>query len=440
VFTEGKSAGSRQLIFEIDVESMANNSGSKTPIHPLRPAAAAVIVGALILLTWSTGRSGFASLLTAYAARSTQIAPANTAVDLGRGNPDAHYVRAALLESSDLPGAIAEYRQAAFARPQDYVLWLSLARACELNGDTASAVAAARQALPLAPDYAQPHYQLGNILLRAGQSDEAFRELRFAGASNPTLMPGIIDLAWRLSGGNVQFVTQAIEPKTPSAYQMLGQYFREHNQAGAAIAMYSAAGARAADDRRSYLGELIAAKQFKDAANLWAVDRQPAVAPGVMIDPGFEQESNLRDPGFGWRLSGRDTGIHLSLDTTNPREGRSSLKVEFAGGPDPLSPLLSELVLVEPGTHYQLRFAARSEGIVSGGLPVIALMDAEANKRIGQSDPFPTTGPWLEYTIDFDSSQSASAILITLQRQPCSSPSCPIFGRLWLDAFSLRKS
>lgn len=420
---------------------MAYNSNSKSPVHSiLRPIGTAVLMGVLLMLTWSTGRSGLASLLTAYAARSNQLEAANSAVGLGSGDPEVHYVRATLLEpGGDLPGAIAEYRQAAFGRPQDYVLWLGLARASELNGDTASAIAAARHALPLAPDYAQPHYQLGNIFLRAGQRDEAFKELRLAGASNPTLMPGIIDLAWRLSGGNVEFVTQAMDPKTPAAYQALGQYFREHKQPGPAIAMYSAAGAKAAEDRRLYLWELVTLKQFKDAANLWAVDRQPAVAPGVMIDPGFEKESNLRDPGFGWRLGERDTGFHLSLDSTNPREGRASLKVEFAGGSDPLSPLLSELVLVEPGSHYQLRFAARSEGIVSGGLPLIVLIDADANKILGQSDRFPTSGPWSEYTIDFDTSQSASAILITLQRQPCGSTSCPIFGRLWLDAFSLRK-
>jgi len=425
----------------MEAKSMAYNVNSKSPMHSvLRPAGAAVLLGVLLLLTWITGRSGLASLLTADATRSSQLAPANTAVSLGSGDPEVHYVRATLLEpSGDLPGAIAEYRQAAFARPQDYVLWLSLARACELNGDTASAVAAARQAVPLAPHYAEPHYQLGNILLRAGQTEEAFRELRLAGASNPTLMPGIIDLAWRLSGGNVQFVTQAIDPKTSAAYLGLAQYFREHKQPGPAIAMYSAAGARGAEDRRSYLGELVYLKQFKDAANLWTVDRQPAVAPGIMIDPGFEQESNLRDPGFGWRLGEKDTGFQLSLDTTNPREGRSSLKIEFTGGSDPLSPLLSELVLVEPAAHYQLRFAARSEGIVSGGLPLIVLIDADANKRLGESDQFPTTGPWVEYSMDFVSSPSASAILITLQRQPCGGASCPIFGRLWLDAFSLRK-
>src|SRR6185295_17125263 len=225
----------------------------KPPKSSVRVAVAVGLLVILAVLTWNVARSGYASLLTTYAAQTSQISLADSAVRLGAADPDAHHVRATILESIDLPGAIAEHYQAASTRPDDYVLWLSLARACELSGDTTAAIAAAKQATPLAPDYAEPHYQLGNILLRAGQRDEAFRELRLAGASNPTLMPGIIDLAWRLSGGNVEFVTQAMDPRTAAAYQALGQYFREHKQAGPAIAMYSAAGARAAEDRRLYL-------------------------------------------------------------------------------------------------------------------------------------------------------------------------------------------
>ena len=419
---------------------MPHDGESKTP--PPDVARAAVTVGLLVILllsTWNIGRSGLASLLTAYAAQSGQIASANTAVSLSAGSPDAHYVRAAILEATDLPGAISEYQRAALARPDDYALWLSLARASELNGDTAGAVAAARQAVPLAPDYAEPHYQLGNILLRAGQRDEAFKELRLAGASNPTLMAGIIDLAWRVSGGNVQFVTQAITPQTPAAYLSLGQYFRGHQAPGAAIAMYVAAGSASEQDRRSYLAELIAEKRFDDAANLWKVGRQDGAAPGVMTDPGFEQESNLRDPGFGWRLGEKDTGFHLSLDTNNPQQGRSSLKIEFNGDSYPSSPVISQLVLVDSGAHYQLRFAVRSEGLVSGGLPFVIVTDAGDNKVLGQSDKFPTTDGWHEYTINFDLGQSARAVQIALQRQACSKSPCPIFGHLWLDNFLLQR-
>jgi hypothetical protein len=419
---------------------MAKSRNSKEPHLIARPAGGAVLLIVSLLLAWNAASSGVASLLTAYAAKSNNIAAANAGLRLNSSNPDSHYVRGTILEASDLPAAIAEYYQAAIARPDDYVLWLSLARACELNGESKRAIAAARQAVPRAPDYAQPHYQLGNILLRAGQRDEGFRELRLAGGSNPTLMPGIIDLAWRVSGGNVQFVKQAIEPGTPEAYRALGQYFREHREVDAAIAMYAAAGSGAAQDRLSYLAELIAAKRFKEAGALWAVGRPVGAVPGVMVDPGFEEESNLNDPGFGWRLGERSQGFHLSLDTANPRQGRSSLKVDFNGDADPASPIISQLVLVEPGARYQLRFAVRSEGIVSGGLPGVVVINANANSVLGQSGELPrATDGWRDYTIDFDSGASASAIQIALQRRSCDSSPCPIFGRLWLDSFSLQK-
>ena len=394
----------------------------------------------LMLFTWNVSRSGFGSLLTTYAAQTNQIYLADSAVRLGASNPDAHHVRATVLESIDLPGAIAEHRQAALIRPDDYVLWLSLARACELSGDTNAAIAAAKQAIPLAPDYAEPHYQLGNILLRAGQTDEAFKELRVAGASNPTLMLGVIDLAWSVSHGNVQFVTNAIKPTTPAGYQMLAQYFGQRNEVDAAIAMYSAAGSEAEHYRRAYLHDLIATKQFKAAAKLWAVGRQSAALPGALIDPGFEKESDLTEPGFAWRLGDQPQGFHLSLDSANPKEGNSSLKIEFDGASEPASAVITQLVMVEPQTRYQLHFAVRSEGIVSGGLPLIVVMDANSNKVLGKSEAFPkATDGWQEYTIDFEPEPAASAVQIALQRQACNSSPCPIFGRLWLDDFSLKR-
>ena len=393
----------------------------------------------LVMLTWNAARSGTASLLTTLAAQNSEIAPVTRAVSLNTGDPDAHYVRARILEASDLPAAIQEHYQATLRRPEDFVLWLNLARARELNGDSEGAVAAARQAVPLAPDYAEPHYQLGNILLRAGQRNEAFKELRVAGASNPTLMPGIIDLAWRLSGSNVQFVVAAIEPRNSGTYLMLAQYFAQQGEVDGAIAMYSAAGSEAEHYRRAYVGDLVGAKRFKDAARLWAVGRQ-AIATGVMNDPGFEEEGDLSEPGFAWRLGEDPQGFHLSLDTAKAREGNSSLKIEFDGASNPASPIITQLVLVKPHARYQLRFAVRSEALVSGGYPRMVVNEADTNSVLAQSDQFPaSTDGWHEYTIEFESGPSASAVQIALERQPCERSPCPIFGRLWLDNFTLQR-
>jgi hypothetical protein len=46
---------------------------------------------------------------------------------------------------------------------------------------------------------------------------------------------------------------------------------------------------------------------------------------------------------------------------------------------------------------------------------------------------------WHDNTIDFTTTDATSAIRISLQRARCDKSPCPIFGRLWLDAFALQK-
>ena len=398
-----------------------------------------------LLLIWFSARAGFASLLYTYAVTSNQLAAANAAVSLSSGDPEAHYLRGAILEAGgDVTAAIAEYNEAILRRPDDYVLWLSLARAQELNGQAPSAIAAGRKATQLAPYYAQPHWQLGNLLVRAGRTGEGFDELRLAGASNPRLLSPIIDLAWQLSRGNVQFVITAIRPGTPEAYQALAEYFKKRGQEAEAIAMLRASGNVAEDYRRRYLDELLKAKRFADAYAFWSIGHAPAnesnAGGPIVNDPGFEQERGLDEPGFDWRTENKAQTITLSLEPANPKEGRSSLRVEFNGDSDPGTQIISELVLVEPNNRYELHFTARTESIVSGGLPRVVVVDAANSEILGQTDAFPeNVSNWQDYSIDFNSRPTTSAILISLQRQRCSQSPCPIFGRLWLDNFSLKK-
>lgn len=399
-----------------------------------------------LLLIWLAARAGFANLLYTYAAASNQLAPANAAVTMSSGDPETHYIRGAILEAGgDLTAAVAEYQEAIVRRPDDYVLWLSLARAQELNGQAFMAIAAARQASQLAPYYAQPHWQLGNLLVRAGQAEEGFGELRLAGASNPKLLPPLIDLAWQLSRGNLQFVRQAVQPGTPAAYQALAEYFKKRGHPAEAVAMLSAAGSIPDDYRRQYVDELLTSKRYADAYVVWSVGRPPAnrsdTGGPILQDPGFEQERNLDQPGFDWRTENKAQTITLSLDPANAKEGKSSLRVEFSGDSDPGTQIISQLVLLEPNARYQIQFAARTESIVSGGLPRVAIVDAGNNDVLGQTDPFPkTAGNWQDYSLDFNSKGTTSAILILLRRERCSESICPIFGRLWLDNFSLKKS
>jgi hypothetical protein len=261
-----------------------------------------------------------------------------------------------------------------------------------------------------------------------------------AGASNPTLLPTIIDLAWQLSRGDIEYVRHAIQPSTPEAYTALAEYFKKRGKVSEAVALIRAAGSGAEDYRRRFLNELISVKGFQDAYSLWSI-AHPAGPDdsGPINDAGFEQESDLDEPGFAWRAK-KAQGVLLSLDNANAREGKSSLRIEFNGESDPGLPIITQLVNLEPRAHYQLHFAARTEEIVSGGLPGVTILDAGSGQALGQSGAFPlASNGWRDYTIDFTVPETTSTIQIALQRERCSRSPCPIFGRLWLDVFGLRK-
>lgn len=396
----------------------------------------------LLFLAWHSARAGYAALLTRDVVSVNDLARVATAARLSPDDAQTQLLSGALFEASDdRPAAISRYQTAVALRPDDYVLRMQLARGQELAGDSAAAIATATVAVSLAPSYAQPHWQLGNMLVRAGRSDEGFKELRQAGATNPALLPAIIDLAWVISAADAQLAIRAVAPQTPTAYLALGNYLKKHGRDEEAVAMFSAAGAgpEAIQARKQYVNELINARDFKLAFQLWAIN--PGVTSATettgIVDHGFEMESDLNEP-FGWRAVDSAKTIMLSLDNANPHEGRSSLRVDFNGATNAGGEVISQLVLVQPKTHYRLYFAVRTDGIVSGGLPNVTVVAADDNKLLGQTGALPqTTNGWQGTTIEFTTGDSTSAIQISLKLLPCAAPQCPIFGKLWLDDFLL---
>ncbi len=390
-------------------------------------------------------------MIASYGSTTNRLDAADEAVALSPSDPEAHYVRAALLaDAGRLAEAIKEYQQAVALRPQDYVLWLELGRAREQANDMEGALAAFEESVRLAPAYARPRWQRGNTLFRLGRRDEAFRELRHAAARDPQLLPSVIDLAWAAFGGDARGVEQAIQPQTPSMHLALARFFASHERASESVAQFRAAGDVPIEEQRALLTQLLAARRFSEAYEVWSAGTRLGAGEtnladaGPIINGSFEEPVRLDDPGFGWRLlRSAQTVVQASHDTVEPRAGAQSLRLVWSGNYDPAAPVLSQLVLVEPNARYQLRFAARTEKVVTGALPLVTVTDAGSGD--GQSLAQPVTLPqgtngWQDYTVEFATGKETGAILVNLRRQDCRSSPCPIFGRIWLDDFSLRKT
>jgi|GEM_PF-255163 len=375
------------------------------------------------------------------------LALADEPVRLAPADPEAHAARAhELSESGREAEAVKEFQAAAALRPRDYGLWLELGRASEQAGMTEEPLAAFRRAVQLAPYYALPRWRLGRLLLRAGRRDEAFAELRRAAESDPSLLTKVIHLAWAAYERDAGDVRRVIRPQSTQSSLALARFFMRENRVSEAADLFRSLGSSAEPERRAWLAELLAAKRFREAHEVWAsaggagggADRAGAE---LLNGGGFEGGVSLDDPGFGWKAKSADPSVRVSLDIHDPQAGARSLLLEFNGGSDPATRLVSQLALVEAGERYRLSFAARTEGVVTGGTPVVTVTDAGSDGRaLGQSPPIPEgTTPWRAYAVDLTTPEATEAVLVAVRRQNCAGMPCPIFGRVWFDAFSLQR-
>ncbi len=305
------------------------------------------------------------------------------------------------------------------------------------------ALDAFNESVRLAPYYAHTSWQRGNFLLRGGHYSEAFVDLRNAASSNPDLVPTLIDLAWGVSKANPQVAEQWAGITTDNMRFAFARFLAKQGKAQEALEQYHAAGQLPAPARRELMQQLIATNAFREAYEVWkGVEKAGSGRESTSIsDGGFEETISIEGAAFGWRFSQLSQGVKLSLDSKHPLEGSHSLLVEFLGYSDPAIALVSQFVLVEPGKRYRVKFAARTEELLSGGLPLISVSDASGEKkRLGQSAGVrQTTTAWQALSFDFHTEAATRAVELSLLRDKCATTPCPIFGSLWLDSFSIEE-
>jgi Tfp pilus assembly protein PilF len=412
---------------------------------------------------WQAARVGFARTLAEYAAQqrrdnaasvvaklasiSDPLRAAEKAVALLPGDAETHFARAEVLQRfGEYAAARDEYERAVQLRPRDYFLWMMLGASRDQNQDQAAALRAFQQSVTLAPSYAQPHWQLGNLLLRAGQLDQAFDELRRAAVSNPSLWPNVYDLAWGVYGRDAGTVVRIMRPETDTARMALALFFARQAQAAVALDQFRATNVRNTKTVESVLDELLKARAFTEAFEVWSslhgipFTKPDTGATAVIRDSGFEGVLTVGQTGFGWQIAPNVENVAMSIDEGTRQSGARSLRLDFHGNSNPTSALLTQIVLVKPATRYHLGLAALSKDFVSAGDPVITLIDAsDPSRTVLATSPPLRSDPnvWREFAIDFNTNAGTRAITFTLARQNCSSNPCPAFGAIWLDSFSL---
>jgi tetratricopeptide (TPR) repeat protein len=416
------------------------------PALAIRLVITLLAVGICLLGIRSAWRIGASAVLAKAAVKTLSLEQADLAVATDPSNPDAHSARGqVLLNLNRFDEAAREFGRAAALRPRDFFVWLEFGRALDTAGDAKGALEALKESVRLAPYYSDPRWQYGNVLFRSGKVEEGFREMRRAAQSDPTLLPVLTDLVWTVYRGDIGAVRRTLDPQTTGSKIQLSRFLIKKGKVAEGVELFSEAGASAEEDKRAILSDLIAAKRYREAYNVWSSNgkgERRSDGVGRITDPGFEGDINLKELGFGWQGSPDSAGIAVSLDQSEPKQGARSLHIQWSGNSNPGTQVITQTVLVEPASSYKLTFAVRAKDVVSGGLPVLVISDASSKdgKVLAKSAPLPVqTEGWLMVEVDFKTNEDTEAVTIGLQRENCNSSPCPIFGLTWLDDFSLQR-
>jgi hypothetical protein len=412
----------------------------------LRFLLVAIAIAGCLAVIRSSAAFGVSRLLVTYSLTARNAAAAKKATSVTPADAEAHLADAALLSLSQQPDQSAiELERAVALRPADYGLWSELGLMRDQLGNTAAAIAAFDEAVKRAPFYSQPRWNRGNVLLRAGQYEAAFNDLNQAAQSNPELVPRLLDLAWGVSRGDVALTEELAQIKNEKMRIAFARFLARRGRGKEAVAQFARAGSVPDAVKREVVEQLLVKGAFNDAFAIWSASHsseagRELVQPAI-YDGGFEGTLEVGAGGFGWRIPRDLQATSISLDSVQPQSGARCLRVEFSGNSSPGLPVVSQLILVEPSRHYKINFAGRSQEIVTGGRPLVAANDAAGEqKRLAQSTPLAQgDSDWRTFSFEFTTEPTTSAVLISLQRENCTSSPCPIFGSVSLDSFSVEQ-
>ena len=379
-----------------------------------------------------------------------RLQTAELAVRLAPNDPLPHW-RLGNLAQIELPPdqigvVVAEYEKAVSLSPNDYRLWMEFGRALEQSGDFDKAEKALREAVKLAPSYAQPRWYLGNLLVRTDRYEEGFAELQRASQANDQFYPQLFNLAWQLHKDDFEQLKAAVGD-TPSVRAAFSKYLVGRGRYVEGLRLWDSltetekrANRQAAEP---IISGLIGAQRYYQAIKVWnEVAPGPAyyASPGHILDGGFENNlAHGPSAVFGWQVQS-NSQVQIGIDAGQGHSGSRSLRLYFQVRSHIDTINVSQLVPVKPNTNYDFECYLKTERVESAETPVISIVNAADDAGLAGSTGAPTgNSNWQRVALSFRTGDKTEAVKVKMVRNSCAdSPVCPIFGTVWYDDFDLK--
>lgn len=383
----------------------------------------------------------------------TDFKVANMAVEFAPKDPLTHWrlaqVSQKLLPLDQQSLAIAEYERAVILSPNDYRFWMALGTAHEQIGDSTKGEQALQRAVALAPSYSYPRWYLGNLLLRSGRYEEAFKELRLAAEADPNLEPQQFNFLWAIYSENLDALKTAMgegsERRARFALYLLN---RQRHDDGLRV-WDSLSGDEKKTNRdigNSMISNLLIVRRYHDAMKVWndiAANERYRAELDHIFDGSFEDAINYGpEMVFAWQVKGAPQ-VQIGIDPTKSNGGARSLRIVFEVRSNLENLDISQLVPVAPNSEYDFEYYFTTDKLESGSAPRVQVIDAYTAQLLATSEQAPSgSTPWTRVGLSIKTSDKTEAVMLKVVRQKCNdeeTPICPIFGSIWYDDFSFKR-
>jgi tetratricopeptide (TPR) repeat protein len=348
-------------------------------------------------------------------------------------------------EDRDILSVERRAARAVNSSPWDYRHRLLLATIKEAGGDRQAAEQSLQEALNLAPNFTEVHWRLANLLLREGRLARAVAEFRAANSSNIALLPGTLDLLWRVSSGNLPTVL-AVTPKDAKSQLYLAQFLLKQSRPSDAITVFSGIDRNSLlplPETSTFIASLASGGRLEEARGL-----SVGLVSGTYAQPGhplpgvwngsFESDLDKNLAQFDWVLN-RNEYATPTIDANVAHTGSRSLRIDFAGRDTTrMDGQVKQTMITRPGARYRVECYVKTERLDTPEGPRISVNDNATSVELVQSEPIPSgSNDWRRIAVEFTAAQTGRAANVTIKRIPKFSYDKPTRGTIWLDDFAL---
>lgn len=400
-------------------------------------AAAAAMITVAAYSTVATSQ-----LLADHFAHSSDESTVRRAIWLDPGSAEHRYLLGIhLLRQQSPSSAVSWLQSAARLNPHSAKIWVDLAAAEQLLGDSASETAALNRALIVDPRSPEIAWQAANLFLSQGLVNDAMKQFNTVLENDPQLTWPALTIVWKIRP-EIDSLLNGVVP--PAANAVFLQFLLSRNDTAAAARvwdkMFSEEQPVARADLLGYERYLFTHQEVSHASRVWQqaakLSDLAAYQPSpenLLVNGDFSLP--ILNGGFDWNHQPVQ-GVAIALDPRETHSGSRSLRITL-DGEGFADAGISQLVAVQPNTRYEFSAFYKAKDMDGAGDMQFAVYDRYNATPLLMSEGLKNADFWKSVTGSFVTPAETQLVRLQLIRVPAGRP---IRGRLWIDGLRLVQS